>query len=1360
MGKNREEEQFNELFWNFCPHGIIAFDVDGKVANLNQSFQNRTGLGLPNLEGTPFEEFLHGFHDLESETILENLQKGHVLKEESVINYGKLSGHYPVDFYPVIEEDTFRGFFIMIHLDRPLTEKNEPLPQQELIEALNHTKESVLITDAQLEPPGPKIVYVNPGFSKMTGYRKSEVLGKTPRILQGPDTDRTVIERLKNALLKGEKFEGETFNYRKDGTPFILQWEITPLEDDNGKIKHYLAVQRDVTAKRKTEKQYQESEVQLTQYLAQAPFGIAIHNWEGIIYVNQKATQLVGYDDPQQLIGADIFQFLRPDYREEAKKRAEALLEEDQDMQPMEEVLLTKEGEEKEVQITGIPCFYQGQKAIQIIVVDISKQKAAERESQMQAERYRKTMEDAGEMMALHEPDATFTYVSPASFTETGYQADELIGHSPFTFIHQEDQEYLSDTLQKLSQGQGVNHVRFRIRNKTGDIQWLESNFVPILTNNGEVEQIQTITRNVTHQQEMQILLEEAQEMAGIGGWRYDPENDSVWLSPKIKAILEVDSQQTTSIEEIIQSHDSEYKAIARQCLVGLVKHGTSFDRPFKVLVNGKVKWVQAKGKAYYMDERIYRIGGSVQEITEEKEVQLARDRLFNNAMELMAIHRNWQVEHTNETWTRVLGWTQEELKTMAFADMVHPNYLNKTQRKIAEAEEQGITSRFENYLLCKNGDYKRLEGFGIKDEEKDVLYFFALDVTEEKAAKEKVQESEEKFRALSEGSTVGIYLFQNGAMQYANPQLAQITGYALNDLIGADLLRKIVHSGDRDRMLDSLYQHHNTTEKTTHHYEFRFYTAKGELRHGELYSTKIVYDGQPAILGSVLDITERKEAEQELLDNKHFIEKVNENSPALILIIDFDQQQFIYENGHLEAFTGYTIEQLNRWDPSAFIEEMFHPDDIAAYNDFIANDYALADGEINQTQVRIKTKAGPYKWMRITHTPFKRGEDGHVSQVISTKQDMDDWQHLMESYKRSEQYFRQLFENSAAGLILLDAEYNIQTCNPAFETIFQWTKKEMQGNDPKSFIVPEGREAESDKISQDTLKGQTVKIESIRVDKNGKAIPVLITSVPVVIDEVNVGIFHVYQDISEQKNNEAILQQQTEQLLKANEELERFAYITSHNLRAPVANLTALLDLFDPQTIHDDSMKLVFQKIEASIYQMDDTVNDLIDIVSRKNQSEQPKETVYFRDLLEKTKLAFAQSIKETGAEIEGDFRAAPSLAYVKITLQNIIHELIDNALKFRVHEKRPKISLRSDPIDNFICLKVTDNGLGFDAKTDSNRPFKFYQKLHPETSGKGKGLYLVKSLVESMGGQIHVDSEPYKGTTFYIYFKDTNRY
>jgi PAS domain S-box-containing protein len=101
--------------------------------------------------------------------------------------------------------------------------------------------DSVLVTDASAEG---KITYANKAFMKLTGHDPSQIIGKTPRILQGPATDSKVISRLSEALKSGKKFEGKAINYKKDGTPFIMYWRVLPIKVEK-KIIAWVAIQRE-----------------------------------------------------------------------------------------------------------------------------------------------------------------------------------------------------------------------------------------------------------------------------------------------------------------------------------------------------------------------------------------------------------------------------------------------------------------------------------------------------------------------------------------------------------------------------------------------------------------------------------------------------------------------------------------------------------------------------------------------------------------------------------------------------------------------------------------------------------------------------------------------------------------------------------------------------------------------------------------------------------------------------------------------------------------------------------------------------------------------------------------------------------
>lgn len=175
---------------------------------------------------------------------------------------------------------------------------NEVKKQLSLVEqAIKHDYDSILITELDLEKPGPKIVYVNKGFTRMTGYTKEEVLGKTPRILQGEKTDRHVLDRLKERLIEGQAFFGHTVNYKKDGTEFINQWDIHPLTNAQGEITHWVSYQRDITDRKETSKLVFDSNLDFDNLVEESKKTFVDLDVQGnIVSSNSSFKNLLGYD--------------------------------------------------------------------------------------------------------------------------------------------------------------------------------------------------------------------------------------------------------------------------------------------------------------------------------------------------------------------------------------------------------------------------------------------------------------------------------------------------------------------------------------------------------------------------------------------------------------------------------------------------------------------------------------------------------------------------------------------------------------------------------------------------------------------------------------------------------------------------------------------------------------------------------------------------------------------------------------------------------------------------------------------------------------------------------------------------------
>lgn len=108
---------------------------------------------------------------------------------------------------------------------------------------ITHSFDAIMITENK---PTYPIVFVNQSFTDMTGYERDELIGRSPTILQGPKTDRDVLDRLRRDISEGKIFHGQAVNYRKDGSEFIMEWKIAPVRDENGEISHYLAIQRSI----------------------------------------------------------------------------------------------------------------------------------------------------------------------------------------------------------------------------------------------------------------------------------------------------------------------------------------------------------------------------------------------------------------------------------------------------------------------------------------------------------------------------------------------------------------------------------------------------------------------------------------------------------------------------------------------------------------------------------------------------------------------------------------------------------------------------------------------------------------------------------------------------------------------------------------------------------------------------------------------------------------------------------------------------------------------------------------------------------------------------------------------------------
>lgn len=244
-----------------------------------------------------------------------------------------------------------------------------------------------------------------------------------------------------------------------------------------------------------------------------------------------------------------------------------------------------------------------------------------------------------------------------------------------------------------------------------------------------------------------------------------------------------------------------------------------------------------------------------------------------------------------------------------------------------------------------------------------------------------------------------------------------------------------------------------------------------------------------------------------------------------------------------------------------------------------------------------------------------------------------------------------------------------------------------------------------------------------------------------------------IHLDMDELKKKERELHGITDELMRMNTELQQFAFVTSHNLRAPAANMVSLLRIID-YTQLSDANKNIHRKLEFSANVLINTLQDLNDILTAKKATEKEKERINIPQRIESIIAIYNDGIKSSGAKITTDFEVSELYFPINI-FDSIISNLLSNALKFREHVRSPRITFSSRENEEYIFITIQDNGKGIDLKLQGEKMFKLYQRFHERTEGKGMGLYIIRVQLENLGGKITVESAPGEGASFTIWIK-----
>ncbi|TVT39499.1 PAS domain S-box protein [Hymenobacter setariae] len=240
------------------------------------------------------------------------------------------------------------------------------------------------------------------------------------------------------------------------------------------------------------------------------------------------------------------------------------------------------------------------------------------------------------------------------------------------------------------------------------------------------------------------------------------------------------------------------------------------------------------------------------------------------------------------------------------------------------------------------------------------------------------------------------------------------------------------------------------------------------------------------------------------------------------------------------------------------------------------------------------------------------------------------------------------------------------------------------------------------------------------------------------------------------------MLRDNNEALTRVNVDLDNFIYTASHDLRAPITNIEGLVqalrselpDSAAPSEPEPASqIAFILNLMQDSVERFKRTIDHLTDVSKLQREHSPITEQVHLATVVQDVLLDLEPLTNSVGAQLEVEVADCPPIAFSEKNLRSVVYNLLSNAVKYRAPERPPLVKVRAHCTEHYVLLEVQDNGLGI-SEAGQRKLFGMFQRLHDHVEGSGIGLYMVKRMVENIGGRIEVSSELGVGSTFTVYF------
>ncbi|MFV8344299.1 PAS domain-containing protein [Flavobacterium sp. XS2P39] len=465
-------------------------------------------------------------------------------------------------------------------------------------------------------------------------------------------------------------------------------------------------------------------------------------------------------------------------------------------------------------------------------------------------------------------------------------------------------------------------------------------------------------------------------------------------------------------------------------------------------------------------------------------------------------------------------------------------------------------------------------------------------------------------------------------------------------------------------------------------------------------------------------------------------------------------EDSFSWNKG-IESVFGYKENEVG--DKSTWWFDKIHPEDSIKMSIKL---YSFIEQKTEkwQDQYRFRCADNSYKYV-LDRGFLLKDEEGKAIRMIGAIQDITKQKEEEQRLKLLETVITQ----SKDSIIITEANFNntqipeIIYVNPAFTIMSGYKSEEIIGKTLDLFKGPNSDVQEYEKLIAALKNKEECLIETISYKKNKEEYWVRFSMIPIYNSENELSHWiSIQRDVSEEKKQEKEKEQLIRELTQNNKDLKQFSYITSHNLRAPLSNLTGLLNLIEDIPIDNQELKEILNGFNKSTHLLNETINDLVKVIIIKDNPSIQKEAVLLKELFENVFNQLSFQIELYKPIIKLNFEKVSVLNTNKAYIESILLNLLTNAIKYKSENRKLKITINATEVDNTVYLTFKDNGIGIDLERNRDKVFGLYQRFHNYPDSKGLGLYLVKSQVETMGGTISIESEVNKGTTFTLTFKN----